>query len=438
MPVIDIAPLQETPTETADTSGYSGSDSPPDDKPHRPSGLWETMTTVVKSISWRPVYATREIIGYTLTLTLRKQEGSLKPMTYSWMPMVATVVVDWLISTHWNPVQLLFTQMHQQEINQQHQLAIITLGKDGEGGSTTQGISGNNEGCSSSSASLQLYTQHLSVNNCQINGGFGGGEPPPLIPHSASRTSYCEACRHKPCYHLSTSHAHSTSQTADLRPGGRRQPVCIKHLLCTGKSCKYPAAEVRDENIPNSSHRQKVGEPPEKKHKTSPAVEYDSACRTLIQCHSSSTAPATPDSLRCTRMMTALEEQSKNHEPQRLTCNTKVVGKDGQQQPCGRSFKNERSLLTHKSQYHGGQKTCDMKVKDKDGQQRVCGEIFESSRVLWSHKKRDHTEQQTCMTTVVEENGQQRPCGKVYKNALALSDHQRAHKKKKHDKNGQD
>ena len=123
--MIDTESLQGKPTEITSTNGYSGSDSPPDDKPCRPGGLWESLTTAFESASWQLLYATNEVIGYKLFLTL--QEGSYQPRPFSWEPVMTTVVVGWLSRSHWNPELPVFNQLDEQESKQQRELQIITL-----------------------------------------------------------------------------------------------------------------------------------------------------------------------------------------------------------------------------------------------------------------------------------------------------------------------
>ena len=125
MQMINMELLQGKPTEITNTNGYSGSDSPPDDKPYRPEGLWESLTTVLESVSWQLLYATNEVIGYKLFLTL--QEGPYQLLPFSWEPVMTTVVVGWLSRSHWNPELPKFNQLDEQEPKQQRELQIITL-----------------------------------------------------------------------------------------------------------------------------------------------------------------------------------------------------------------------------------------------------------------------------------------------------------------------
>ena len=125
MQAIDIESLQGKPTEITNTNDYSGSDSPPDDKPYGPGGLWESLSAVLESVSWQLLYATNEVIGYKLFLTL--QEGSYQHRPFSWEPVMTTVVVGWLSRSHWNPELPIFNQLDEQESKQQRELQIITL-----------------------------------------------------------------------------------------------------------------------------------------------------------------------------------------------------------------------------------------------------------------------------------------------------------------------
>ncbi|WP_152557041.1 C2H2-type zinc finger protein [Endozoicomonas montiporae] len=120
-----MEPLQGKPTEIISTNCYSGSDTPPEDKPYRPRGLWESLTTVVESVTLQLLYASNEVIGYELLLTL--QEDSLSPQPFLWIPVVATVVVGWLSRNRWNPETPLFNQLDEQEFNKQHELQIISF-----------------------------------------------------------------------------------------------------------------------------------------------------------------------------------------------------------------------------------------------------------------------------------------------------------------------
>ncbi|WP_422411210.1 MULTISPECIES: C2H2-type zinc finger protein [unclassified Endozoicomonas] len=114
------------------------------------------------------------------------------------------------------------------------------------------------------------------------------------------------------------------------------------------------------------------------------------------------------------------------------TCNLIVIGEDGQQQLCGKSYKRIQSLSEHKSREHSGEKTCDSTVIGEDGEQRPCGKVCKNARVLSCHKSRIHPRQQVCHVKVVGKDGQPQPCGKVSTSVVALSSHKsKAHSMQK-------
>ena len=187
MQMIDIEPLQGKLTEIISTNSYSGSDTPPDDKPYRPGGLRESLTTVVESASWHLLYAFNEVIGYKLILTL--QEGSPAPQSLSLVPVVATVVVGWMTRSHWYPESPIFNQLDEQESNKQHELQIIILMDNPSGGyASSTGTWGQD----------QLFTTHSFTSSshysptsywdggCGDDGGWPGFD-------SHTRTEICWA-----------------------------------------------------------------------------------------------------------------------------------------------------------------------------------------------------------------------------------------------------
>ncbi len=107
------------------------------------------------------------------------------------------------------------------------------------------------------------------------------------------------------------------------------------------------------------------------------------------------------------------------------TCNVILMGDDGQLRQCGKVFKNERVLISHKSKYHTGQKTCDLTLVGEDGQLGPCGMVCQNAKALSNHKTQYHTTQKICGVRVVGELGQLRPCGTVCQNAQVLSNHKR-------------
>ena len=186
-----MASLQGKPTEMTNTNDYSGSDTPPDDKPYWPRGFWESLTTVVGSVSWQLLYASNEVIGYKLLLAFQKDSYQLQP--FSWMPVVATVVVGWLTRSDWNPEAPMFNQLDEQATNQQHELQIITLmDKPGDSYSQAMGTWGNGQ-------SFDMYSSfagrsHYSFGNDQR--GYYGDDPGWPIPY---KHSFGKNCYEQPC-----------------------------------------------------------------------------------------------------------------------------------------------------------------------------------------------------------------------------------------------
>ncbi|WP_257281710.1 C2H2-type zinc finger protein [Endozoicomonas sp. ISHI1] len=78
---------------------------------------------------------------------------------------------------------------------------------------------------------------------------------------------------------------------------------------------------------------------------------------------------------------------------------------------CQKTLPNAHALSAHKSQYHSGEKNC-----------TECQKILPNAKALSDHKIQYHTGEQTC-----------RECQKSLPNARALSDHKRQHRKRKPD-----
>ncbi len=185
-----MEPFPDKTTEFTSTNGYSEPGTPPDDKSCKPRGRWERQTTVFEWewVWWQPFYATTEVVGYKLLLSLA--DDSLSPQ--SWIPLVATVVAGWLSTTYWNPEAPMFTQLDQQEIHANHELQIITLAG---GASNTECNTHNVTGSGSNSQGSRppgFDFRHAAtwVNN--------GGDKPDEPRHSISRIVHCSICN-GPC-----------------------------------------------------------------------------------------------------------------------------------------------------------------------------------------------------------------------------------------------
>ena len=216
-PTISTESLHGEATEIINTYSHSGSDSPPDEKPYRgQGGLWKSLTTVVESVSWQLLYATREVVGYKLILSL--QEDSLKPQYFSWVPVVTTVVVGLLTRNHWNPGSALFSQLDEQESSQQHELQIITLmDKPNDDNSYATEAWGQGQ-------SFNMYsslTGHSHYSFVSHRSGYHDDDPdhPTPVWHS-----YDETCLIEPC---------QAQRRCIYAPSDRNQ----HELFCTCRDC---------------------------------------------------------------------------------------------------------------------------------------------------------------------------------------------------------
>ena len=195
MQTINMEPFQDKTTEFTYTNGYSEPDTPPDDKLYRPGGLWEKLTTLFESVSWQLLYATNEVVGCRLLLSL--QDNSLSPQPFSWMSVVATVVAGWLSTTYWNPEAPMFNQLDEQVIHANHELQIITLPAGGDSSTTcrTSGVTGS--GLTGKKRSRSFCFQSAAT---WASGGTSDdkGDEPHEPWHSECETIHCPTCN-GPC-----------------------------------------------------------------------------------------------------------------------------------------------------------------------------------------------------------------------------------------------
>ena len=207
-------------TESSDALTVSGSgswDDPPDDKPHKPYGVWPRLDTLIESVSWLPLYAQEMVVGYRFWLSL--QEDSLSIKGFSWWTVVAVAVLGVLTRTWWHSGAPLFNQWEEQQQHRVSDLKIITCienhppGPDvypqGGGGSGVSnqregggsGVSNQREGGGPGAANqwgwyggngFRVYSDYGP------SGGGGGGH----YPHYEHTYNYrpCPACSYRqPC-----------------------------------------------------------------------------------------------------------------------------------------------------------------------------------------------------------------------------------------------
>ncbi len=436
--------LPGNPLITADANCSAGADLQPDDKPHR-SGVYGEKTTLIESMSWQSLHATNLLMAYEVILTTKDTSLSTNP--YSWIPLEEVVAVGWLLKSFWNPGLPSFNPIELRETSQDLPLVAITMAL-GSGGDQQQGQSSESCGQEAFEAlpqSTGFFTRFL------YSESGGNNRGPEQHQHTLGLNCFIHPC-HDVC---------------QFRPSGATpgQNACphFYNGYCFGCSSRYDpvnAAFSRQESLleilddfADIEHPFDPGQllDPE-------AYDIDSNpthCFNFIDLTNAG-APYTTDTTRPLNHEVAMPSnlsvsadettelsqlgQSQAHLTQtdtvkaqsnhkigyhceQINCNVIVTGEDGKQQPCGKVFKNAKSLLTHKNAYHSGQKICNWIVIGKDGQQQPCGMVCKNTYALANHKYRYHSEQQICDVSEFGEDGLQRPCGKVFKNDLALFSH---------------
>ncbi|WP_187300028.1 C2H2-type zinc finger protein [Endozoicomonas montiporae] len=402
--MVDMEPLQGKPTEIISTNCYSGSDTPPEDKPYRPRGLWESLTTVVESVTLQLLYASNEVIGYELLLTL--QEDSLSPQPFLWIPVVATVVVGWLSRNRWNPETPLFNQLDEQEFNKQHELQIISFMFEPPS--------------NSSHSSMVLfdppqpnYPHSSRVYNARANthgGGDGGGWQE--SQHTLGDNCYIGCCWGRCQYALPNEalvydNQYDTDQYKNIFADGYGQQTYgqantekdytggTNHSThtenCVWVSCLDPTFffDSDSESTDAATHFTSMNSNSctTEANSTTPSKSVaivNPSCRTRIDSsHIENTNSSSRSKVGMNR------EDEKNH----FQCNI-----------CDRTFVSKNSLYSHKSHYHSGGLICP-----------ECREELPSKKALYDHNRSKHTGVQICLV-----------CNEELPNKKALDDHNRS------------
>ena len=185
-------------TESSDVlTVASGSswDDPPDDKPHKPYGIWPSFNTLIESVSWLPLYAQEMVVGYRLWLSL--QEDSLSIKGFSWWPVVATVVLGELNHTWWHSEGPSFNQWEEQQRHRASDLKIITC-MDHPPGQSVHPQGGGGSGVSNQWGGYNGRGNSFCVHDgYDPSGGGGGGH----YPHDGHTHNYrpCPACYQQSC-----------------------------------------------------------------------------------------------------------------------------------------------------------------------------------------------------------------------------------------------
>ncbi|WP_257254506.1 hypothetical protein [Endozoicomonas sp. SESOKO3] len=449
------------PSVIADINGYEGSDSPPEDKPHRPGG-YRLKAILIDSISRQFLYAIYLLVGYEKILNTRSAPLNATPS--SWPSLEMVIAAGWFLNSYWNSDSPSFNPMKQQKatfMSTQENQAFTSITMMFGSGNNQQPYQQQDLPSDSSGQHAPVATRCLTSLPYAHSGG--GNEDPQQQQHTLGFNCFVFPChglcrfRHSSdgrgpaesqlssfessCHHLAYGHCLScigyvdpvdaTSQNSHferLNPLPAIQPQSISDLPFELLTCDI------DDNPYNSGNSIEGV--------TSDSIRAGAALRidaigTLNDdmpmpennCLATGGAPTegVPSGVNPPEVITDCQQPSGNHKSNnhilQRTCVLTLVGKDGKTQSCAKIFKNARSLSNHKSRFHRGQKICDMTVFGEDGQSRPCGKSCLGTQGLSDHKRSSHSGQQTCFETVVGKDGQPRPCGKVFENAKSLSNH---------------
>ncbi|WOG26840.1 hypothetical protein [Endozoicomonas sp. 8E] len=358
------------PSDIADASRFAGSDLPPDDKRHYPYD-YGIKTTIIESISWQWLYATKLLIAYEMIL--RTQDTPLNSNLYSWPPVEAFITVGLLLKSYWNPDSPLFNPMGQQEA-----ASMLTQGEYPFVINTM----------ASGSGADQQYDQQQ-------------GQPPASSDQQASGTVSVTTTR---LGGTITSHLHSDSGDGNGDPEHQQHTFGLHCLAdnCNGV-CKFRQSGAR----------------PKQWSRLNEGSDGQSAASRKVR-FSFSLTRLPPNSLPAATAQAMPVYQNRDNTGQQ-TCHRIVVGPNGRLMLCGTICQNTQILTDHKRRFH--QKTCYETMIGPNGQLRRCGMVFQNAKTMTDHKRRCHPGQRFCDVTVVRQDGQQRPCAKAFPNGQSLSIH---------------
>ncbi|WOG26940.1 hypothetical protein [Endozoicomonas sp. 8E] len=358
--------LSDNLSDIAEKKDYTETALSSDDKRHRPNDYGVT-TPFIGSISWQWLYATNLLVAYELILTTGNNRESSHHC--SWVPVEAAIAVGQLLKSYWNPYSPLFNPIEPRETSENHTFAITTM--------MHGSIDDQQQGQPSKSSGQQApqVTTHSagSFNHFLYSDSGEGNQSPQQHSHTLGLNCFVHPCNGL-CQFL---------QPSDSSDSGAIKSVKI--------SKDYTGATPKPRSCPHLDNRHCYS-----------CNSANGVASNPLAAGTANTAPA-PAGL--------------------ATCNVIVFREGGQLIQCGKICKTKRSLSSHKSNYHTGQKTCYMTMVGEDGLQRSCGRICKNAQTLSDHKKSVHTGQQICDVTLVREDGQSRQCGAVRKSAKALSDH---------------
>ncbi|WP_257255384.1 MULTISPECIES: hypothetical protein [unclassified Endozoicomonas] len=447
---LDHLRRSDNPSNIAETNSYASSDFLADNK-QKIHGCYSVPPALIESISWQLLYASTLLVDYELILNTKHTPVSSTP--YPGLPVEVFVAVSWLLKNYWNSDSPLFTLTEQQEVGQDHpSAAITTMLGSGHKQPHQPSESSSQKAPGTSTHCIGSFTGSLSTNYGDDNSG------PQRHLHTLGLNCFVYPCRGVCKLRKSSDNTapsewslnfveSSTGHTGALHDQSSCPHLangqcfsCIVHadtvnatlMMSAGTTYTTNLAEPLNDdalmlwNLPfNADDLMTTGRPLDLGGSLKEVGIPVTHSKTQQNATESSRLAQSEPYLSRT-VTTQAQPNNKNiYDKKHIICNITLVGKDGQQQPCGRAFSNAQSLSCHKSKYHTGKKTCNVTVVGKDDQQRPCGIVFRNACALGNHKRSFHRRQQKCNRTVIGEDGQQRPCGTVCKNLKGLTDHKR-------------
>ncbi|WOG26962.1 hypothetical protein [Endozoicomonas sp. 8E] len=459
-----------TSSDIADTNGYTGSSSLPDEKRHW-SGIYGVKPTLIESISWQWVYTTNLLIAYELILTT--QDTPLRANPYTWLPVEAVFAVGLLLKNYWSPNSPLFKPVEQQAASMlrhwdQPFASMITM--FGSGHNQQQGQ--HSESSSQQAPKATTQPGGYFINHLYSVSGEGKRNPQ-QESHTLGLNCFVDPCRGICQFRPSASSRRlaesplnleksSTGPTGAIPGQSSCPPLAIKHgLSCTGyydsvnttePQKKPPAKTLNDrfsfqfqctsgqtflpqthqaqphdvKDNPTNSSNHALSMNAGKAQSNSDQPLHDNAPR--HKCLS-----ITDDDLVIVNGLLNLRDHSLLKKT-RNSCARKPfrrpAGASKTQQITGSPqldhnpphiSRTGREQVTNLS----GQKICNATVVTKNGLQQPCWKVCMNTSALSIHKSKYHTGQKNCIDTVIGVDGQPQPCGRVFKHANALSDHRR-------------
>ncbi|WP_422411040.1 MULTISPECIES: hypothetical protein [unclassified Endozoicomonas] len=397
----DLNTLPGCHSDIAETNGYERSDTQPDNKLDITCGYY-VKTNLIKSISRQWLYITTLLIAYELSLTTKDIPLNSNP--YSWLPAEVAAAVGCLLKSYWNQDSFLFNPIDQQStsiLTHENRPFTTVTTMFGSGCNPPQQPPPESSGQQAPEATTQTigYFTRLLFSDSD-----DGGEDPEQHSHTLALNCFVDPC-HGVCQFRAVSGTAAEWPLDDAQTPWNESAFSDDFSIINGLI-----------NLSNTEPLEETGTSFTPALSTPPIETSETQQTTGSSRLGQSLSP----------LVHIRPKQATVHSRQRV-CNLALVGKDGQQRPCGKVFKNRDSLWSHKSGVHTAQKICEVRMIRENGQWRPCGKICRNAKALINHKHNHHNERQTSDVTVVREDGLPQPCGILCKNASALTDHKKRH-----------